>query len=131
MSNMKLANGYTFPIEDGTNISNIIHMAVNEEAAMDVCAELTNENLKHVEFRNDKDAVTGSYDYLASIENPTRQTQDDGTTVKVCIFLREKDALEIRLDEIEERQRQIIETQETQDGAIEDIGIVLSDLVEG
>ena len=131
MSNMKLANGYTFPIEDGTNLSNIIHMAVNEEAAMDVCAELTNENLKHVEFRNDKDAVTGSYDYLASIENPTRQTQDDGTTVKVCIFLREKDALEIRLDEIEERQRQIIETQETQDGAIEDIGIVLSDLVEG
>lgn len=131
MSNMKLANGYTFPIEDGTNISNIIHMAVNEEAAMDVCAELTNENLKHVEFRNDKDAVTGSYDYLANIENPTRQTQDDGTTVKVCIFLREKDALEIRLDEIEERQRQIIETQETQDGAIEDIGIVLSDLVEG
>lgn len=131
MSNMKLANGYTFPIEDGTNISNIIHMAVNEEAAMDVCAELTTENLKHVEFRNDKDAITGSYDYLANIENPTRQTQDDGTTVKVCIFLREKDALEIRLDEIEERQRQIIETQETQDGAIEDIGIVLSDLVEG
>lgn len=131
MSNMKLANGYMFPIEDGTNISNIIHMAVNEEAAMDVCAELTNENLKHVEFRNDKDAITGSYDYLANIENPTRQTQDDGTTVKVCIFLREKDALEVRLDEIEERQRQIIETQETQDGAIEDIGIVLSDLVEG
>lgn len=131
MSNMKLANGYMFPIEDGTNISNIIHMAVNEEAAMDVCAELTNENLKHVEFRNDKDAITGSYDYLANIENPTRQTQDDGTTVKVCIFLREKDALEIRLDEIEERQQQIIETQETQDGAIEDIGIVLSDLVEG
>lgn len=131
MSYLKLTNGYSFPIEDGTNIYNIIHMAVNEEAAMDVCAELTNENLKHVEFRNNEDAVTGSYDHLTNIENPTRQTQDDGTTVKVCIFLREKDALEVRLDEIEERQRQIIETQETQDGAIEDIGIVLSDLVEG
>jgi len=131
MSNMKLANGYTFPIEDGASISDIVHMAVDEEAALDVCEELTDENLRHVEFRDVNDIVIGSYDYLAKIENPTRQTQDDGITVKVCICLRQKDTVEIRLDEIEERQRQIIETQEIQDGAIEDIGIALSDLAEG
>lgn len=131
MSNMKLANGYTFPVEDGASISNIVHMAIDEDAALDVCAELTDENLRHVEFLDVNNIVIGSYDYLAKVENPTRQTQNDGVTVKVCIHLREKDAMEIRLDEIEERQRQIIETQEIQDGAIEDIGTALSDLVEG
>ena len=131
MDKLKFADDTVINIEDGASLSDIIHIAQTEADALLVCGKVTDENLRHVEFLNMNDTIIGSYDYLAKIENPTRQTQDDGTSVKVCIRLRQKDAMEIRLDEIEERQRQIIETQEIQDGAIEDIGMVLSDLAEG
>ena len=64
----------------------------------------------------------GIYDNLIADHAPTRQTLEDGG-VLVVISLREKTAVELRLDALEE-------SQETQDGAIADIGQALSDMVE-
>lgn len=123
MSYIKLADGTQFLVEDGASLDHIEHIAKDEAAALAVCAKFTPENLTHVEFATaPEDEPHGVYENLALIEPPTRQTLEDGG-VLVVISLREKTAVELRLDALEE-------SQETQDGAIADIGQALSDMVE-
>lgn len=123
---MKLATGRQIEVEDGTYLGGIVHIAEDEAAAVEVCAAITPAALSHVEFcSGETGEAYGIYENLIKTAEPARQTNDDGTgTVTVTISLREKTALEKRLDALEE-------SQEIQDGAIEDIGMVLSDMAEG
>lgn len=121
---IKLHDGTTVEIEDNASFDRIVHIAANEEAAVEVCSKLTYDNLKTVEFWNGGAEMPHSvYDNLTLNYIPTRQTNVDGTVI-VVISLREKNALELRLDALEESQA-------TQDGAIEDLGAAVSDMMEG
>ena len=124
MNCLKLADGTSIPIEEGTGIDGLLHIAKDEAAALAVCAKFTPENLTHVEFATaPKDEPHGIYENLALNATPSRQDTDDGK-VLVTIRLREKTDLELRVDALEESQA-------TQDGAIEDLGLAVSDIVEG
>ena len=124
MPYIKLADSTQIPIEDGASLGRIEHIAKDETAALAVGAAFTPANLTHVEFATaPDDEPHGIYENLTLIEPPTRQDTEDGK-VLVTIRLREKTELELRVDALEESQA-------TQDGAIEDLGLAVSDMMEG
>lgn len=123
MDYIKLTDETQITIEDGASLDRIIHTAATEADATAVCAAVTAENIAHVEFYNEgAEQPYGVYDDLALNAPPTRH--DENGAVVVTISLREKTDIEKRLDALEE-------SHEIQDGAIEDIGMVLSDMAEG
>ena len=123
MDYMKLADGTQVTIEDGASLDHIKHIAETESDAVAVCAAITPANLAHVEFFNDgAEQPYGVYDDL-TLNAPSTRHDDNGAVV-VTISLREKTDIEKRLDALEE-------SQQIQDGDIEDIGMVLSDMAEG
>lgn len=119
---MKLSDGTQITIEDGASLDRIIHTAETEAEAVEVCEAITPQNLRHVEFCTADGTAYGIYNDLTANAAPMRQTLEDGG-VLVVISMREKTAVELRLDALER-------SQETQDGAIADIGQALSDIVE-
>lgn len=123
MEILKLYDGTTIPLEEGASLAEMRHIAADETAALAVCNAITPDNLRHIEFSMDGGEPHGIYDNLALIEPPTRQDTEDGK-VLVTIRLREKTDLELRVDALEESQA-------TQDGAIEDLGLAVSDMMEG
>lgn len=122
MDKLRFMDGTIIDIEDGATLFDIIHIASNEANAMFVCNKVTAENVEHLEFLHGE-LITGSYDHVI-IAAPTTREDGEGETVIVRMHFREKTDLEVRVDALEE-------SQEVQDGAIEDIGAVLSDLMEG
>lgn len=124
MDCIKLTDGTQVTIKDGASLDRIIHVSDTEADAVAVCKVVTAANLKHIEFFNEgAEQPYGVYDDLSINAAPTRQDNEDGT-VTVTISLREKTTLEKRLDALEESQA-------VQDGAIEDLGLVVSDIAEG
>lgn len=121
MDSIKLVDGTIIPIEDGASLEAVTHVATNEANAMYVCGKVTAENVEHLEFLHGE-SVTGSYDHVIIAAPTTREDGEEGAVI-VRMHFREKTDLEIRVDALEE-------SQEVQDGAIEDIGTVLSDLAE-
>ena len=122
MDYIKLTDGTQITIEDGASLDHIIHISETEADATAVCAAVIADNIAHVEFwAEDAEQPYGVYDYLALNAPPTRH--DENGAVVVTISLREKTDIEKRLDALEE-------SQEIQDGAIEDIGAALSDIAE-
>lgn len=119
MDKLKLMDGTIIDIEDGATLSDVTHIASNEANAMYVCNKVTAENVEHLEFLHGE-LITGSYDHVI-IAAPTTREDGEGETVIVRMHFREKTDLEIRVDALEEGQT-------VQDGAIEDIGAVLSDI---
>lgn len=122
MDKIKLVDGTTIDIEDGASLNNVTHIATNEANAMFVCGKITPENVEHLDFLHG-DAVTGQYDGIA-ISSPTTREDGENGTIIVRMHFREKTDVELRLNALEQ-------SQDVQDGAIEDIGTVLSDMAEG
>lgn len=122
MEKMKFYDGTEISIEDGAALDDITHIARNEADALFVCGKVTAENVSHLEFFHGE-LLIGQYDNVI-IAAPTTREDGEGETVIVRMHFREKTELELRVDALEE-------SQEVQDGAIEDIGLVLSDLAEG
>ena len=123
MDYIKLTDGTQFTIEDGASLDRIIHISATEADATAVCAAVTAENIAHVEFwAEDAEQPYGVYDDLALNAPPTRH--DENGAVVVTVSMREKTDIEKRLDALEE-------SQQIQDGANDDIGMVLSDMAEG
>jgi len=122
MDKLKFMDGTIIDIEDGATLSEVTHIATNEANALFVCGKVTAENVAHLEFYHE-DMLTGQYDNII-LAAPTTREDGEGETVIVRMHFREKTDLEIRVDALEEGQT-------VQDGAIEDIGAVLSDMAEG
>ena len=122
MDKLKFTDGTIIDIEEGASLGEVAHIATNEANALFVCGKVTAENVEHLEFLHD-DAVTGSYGHVIIAAPTTREDGENGTVV-VRMHFREKTDVELRLDALEEGQT-------VQDGAIEDIGAVLSDMAEG
>ena len=121
MDKLKFFDGTEIKIEDGATLSDVTHIATNEANALYVCGKVTSENVVTLQFLHGE-AVTGDYQNVV-IAAPTTREDGEGETVVVRMHFREKNGLELRVDALEE-------SQEVQDGAIEDIGAVLSDIVE-
>lgn len=121
MDKLKFLDGTIIDIEEGASLSEVTHIATNEANAIYVCGKVTAENVEHLEFLHGE-LITGSYDHVI-IAAPTTREDGEGETVVVRMHFREKTDVELRLDALEE-------SQDVQDGAIEDIGAVLSDIVE-
>ena len=119
MDKLRFMDGTTIEIEDGASLSNVTHIATNEANAMFVCGKVTPENVSTLQFLHG-DAVTGDYQNILIAAPTTREDGENGTII-VRMHFREKTDLEKRVDALEE-------SQEVQDGAIEDIGMVLSDM---
>lgn len=119
MDKLRFMDGTTIDIEDGASLADITHIASNEANAMFVCGKVTPENVEHLDFLHG-DAVTGSYDHIIIAAPTTREDGENGTII-VRMHFREKTDLEKRVDALEQ-------SQDVQDGAIEDIGMVLSDM---
>lgn len=122
MDKLKFYDGTIIDIEDGATLSEVTHIATNEANALFVCGKVTAENVASIQFLHG-DAVTGDYQNVI-IAAPTTRENGESETVIVRMHFREKTELELRVDALEE-------SQEIQDGAIEDIGAVLSDMAEG
>lgn len=122
MDKIKLVDGTTIDIEDGASLAEVTHIATNEANAMFVCGKITPENVEHLEFLHDE-LLTAKYDHIIIAAPTTREDGESGTII-VRMHFREKSDLEIRMDALEQ-------SQDVQDGAIEDIGTVLSDMAEG
>ena len=122
MDKLKFVDGTIIDIEEGATLSEVTHIASNEANAMFVCGKVVPGNVEHLEFYHGE-LLTGQYDNVI-IAAPTTREDGEGETVIVRMHFREKTDLEKRVDALEEGQT-------VQDGAIEDIGAVLSDLMEG
>ena len=121
MDKLKFVDGTIIDIEEGASLGEVTHIATNEANAMYVCGKVTAENVASLQFLHGE-AVTGDYQNVI-IAAPTTREDGEGETVIVRMHFREKTDVELRLDALEEGQT-------VQDGAIEDIGAVLSDIVE-
>ena len=122
MDKLKFVDGTIIDIEEGATLSEVTHIASNEANALYVCGKVTAENVASLQFLHGE-AVTGDYQNVV-IAAPTTREDGEGETVVVRMHFREKTDVELRLDALEEGQT-------VQDGAIEDIGAVLSDMAEG
>lgn len=122
MDKLKFMDGTVIDIEDGATLSEVTHIASNEANALCVCGKVTPENVASIQFLHGE-AVTGDYRNVIIAAPTTREDGENGTVV-VRMHFREKTDVELRLDALEEGQT-------VQDGAIEDIGAVLSDMAEG
>lgn len=122
MDKLKFADGTLIDIEEGASLAEVTHIASNEANAMYVCGKVTADNVSHLEFFHGE-LLTGQYDNVI-IAAPTTREDGEGEQVVVRMHFREKTDVELRLDALEEGQT-------VQDGAIEDIGAVLSDMAEG
>ena len=121
MDKLKFIDGTIIDIEDGATLSEVTHIATNEANAMYVCGKVTAENVASLQFLHGE-AVTGDYQNVVIAAPTTREDGEEGAVI-VRMHFREKTDVELRLDALEEAQT-------VQDGAIEDIGAVLSDIVE-
>ena len=120
-----LKDGSAINIESGASLSQI---GVVSATKVDMTATwdlLTTANLKYVQVKNSEDAVIGEYSDLM-LEEETSRIQNDGT-ILTYFRLRQKTEVEILREEVEALKA----GQEIQDGAISDLGTVVSDIVEG
>ena len=122
MDKLKFTDGTIIDIEEGASLAEVTHIANNEANALYVCGKVTAENVASLRFLHG-DAVTGDYQNVIIAAPTTREDGEEGAVI-VRMHFREKTDVELRLDALEEGQT-------VQDGAIEDIGAVLSDIVEG
>ena len=122
MDKLKFLDGTIIDIEEGASLGEVTHIATNEANALFVCGKVTAENVASLQFLHGE-AVTGDYQNVVIAAPTTREDGEEGAVI-VRMHFREKTDVELRLDALEEGQT-------VQDGAIEDIGAVLSDMAEG
>lgn len=121
MDKLKFFDGTVIDIEDGATLSEVMHIASNEANALYVCGKVTAENVSTLQFLHGE-AVTGDYQNVIIAAPTTREDGENGTVV-VRMHFREKTDLELRVDALEE-------SQEVQDGALEDLGAAVSEMAE-
>ena len=124
MNHMTFKDGTKIQIEEGATLDHIVYAAKNEADALYVCEKCTADNVSEITFSQPDEEgasiVTGEYTGLVLNGAPTRQTNEDGLTVTVVISLHEPTELELRVAALEE-------SQQVQDGAIDDLATVLSE----
>ncbi len=116
-----LKDGSAVELEAGASLGSLQVVSANKAGMVDVWDKLTADNLSNVRIKNSSGLTVGTYTDLVLVSE-TSTVQPDGS-VFTSFCLREKDALEKRLDAVEEGQS-------VQDGAIIDMAEVLSTVAE-
>ena len=96
---------------------------------VDTWCRLTPDNLSAVTIKNGDGVAVGSYAGLV-LENETSTILEDGS-VLTSFNLREKTDIEKRLDTLEQGQQIQDEVIQTHNAAIEDVGEIMSNMLEG
>lgn len=124
MDKMILTDKTEVVIKEGSSLNNITTEVESFEALGNVAEALKKEgNLGIVQFLSGENVV-GNYSDMV-LESPLfREVDKQGETVTAVFALREKTNVEKRLDALEAGKS-------IQDGAIEDLGNVVSELSEG
>jgi hypothetical protein len=112
----------TLEIESGATLSSITVLSSTKEEMVEKWDKLTKENLSSVEIKNSDDVLIARYENLILV-NETSVVLEDGS-ISTEFHLREKTDIEKLQDEV----NKLKEGQEIQDGAIEELGNVVSDI---
>jgi hypothetical protein len=124
MEKIVLKDNTEIEIKSGASLGSITAVVVDFAELGTIAGQITTpENLDSVRFKTDN-TVTGEYTGM-KLETPIFKAVDiqDGK-VLATFSIREKTEIEKRLDALESGQQ-------LQDGAIGDLGNVVSDIVEG
>ncbi len=125
METIKLANGVSVDILDGATLNHTVIVA-NDFTTLGTIANalINNNSLKTVQYISNNEVVGEYSDML--LESPLFSNVYFGTDGKVnaTISIREKTDIEKRLEALEAGQQ-------VQDGAITDLGDVVSAIAEG
>ena len=115
----------TLEIEAGASLSAITVLSSTKEEMIEKWDKLTKENLSSVEIKNSDDVLIARYENLILV-NETSVILEDGT-ISTSFNLREKTDVE----KLQEEVAMLKEGQEVQDGAIADLGEVVSEIATG
>ena len=119
---MILKDGTTVELEAGAPLAAIQVAAADRTAMLQVWQKLTEENLAEVQIKNGSGLTVGTYTDLMLVSETS--TVDADGAVTTTYNLREKSAIEKRLDSVETGQK-------IQDGAIGDLGETVGAFAEG
>lgn len=108
-------------LETGASLSALQVLSPNKAAMLTTWEKLTPYNLSSVQMQNGEDLTVGRYTDLILVSETSVIQDDGGILTTYC--LREKTAIEKRLDALEQGQ-------EVQDGAIGDIAAATSTIAE-
>jgi len=125
-----LADGSIISFAEDRGIGDIIAIYATMEAAQVDEARITPANVAHIQTTTDNGDPIGEYFNLIIDSTEIVPIYDDEETVssyEFHIHLREKTAVEI----LTERVDALEESQAIQDGAIDDLGGAVSELMEG
>ena len=122
MNKIKFSNGTTYDINEGASLGRIEIPTTLDGISGIVSTISESGNLDTVQFLNGEQ-VTGNYEDMV-LTNPVCHIETSGDAVTVVIAIREKTDVEKRLEALEAGQ-------EIQDGAIGDLGEVVSELAGG
>lgn len=125
-----LADGSVINFAEDRGIGDIIAIYATMEAAQVDEVKITPANVAHIQTTTDNGDPIGEYFNLVINSTEIVPVYDDEETVssyELHIHLREKTAVEV----LTERVDALEESQETQDGAIDDLGGAVSELMEG
>ena len=119
---MILKDGTTVELEAGASLAAIQVAAADRTAMLQVWQKLTEENLAEVQIKNGSGLTVGTYTDLMLVSETS--TVDADGAVTTTYNLREKSAIEERLDSVETGQK-------IQDSAIGDLGETVGAFAEG
>lgn len=119
-----LADGSVINIKEGRNLSSIGVVSSTKEDMLSVWNQLTKENLKNVQLKNNDDVIIAKYSNLI-LENEISKEQEDGS-IFTYFRLREKTEVEILKEEVAALKSSMV----INDGAIMELGTVINDMVE-
>lgn len=124
MNTFIFADNTEFEIKEGASLGDITATILDFETLGNLAVKLTTAgNLDNVQFKTG-DTVTGKYTDM-KLERPVFRNVDViNNHVEATFSIREKTETEKRLDALES-------VQEIQDGAIGDLGMVVSEITEG
>ncbi|HJD45940.1 MAG TPA: hypothetical protein H9909_03775 [Candidatus Mediterraneibacter norfolkensis] len=124
MSKIILADTTSYEISEGASLQAVELIVDSYSDLKEVESALkTSGNLESVQF-SDTIGVTGEYQYLKLTSDVFDSVKTDGDKVKATIRLTNMSDLEISVLELQKGQS-------VQDGAIADLGTVVSDIAGG
>ena len=115
----------TIEIEAGASLSDITVLSSTKEEMIEKWDALTKDNLSAVEVKNSEDVTIATYTELILVSE-TSVILEDGA-ISTSFNLREKTDIE----KLQEEVALLKEGQEVQDGAISDLGTVVSEIATG
>lgn len=111
-------------LEPGSALHDLKVLSATKQDMLAAWSRFTGDNLKAVQIKNSDGIIIGNYENLV-LESETSKVLPDGT-ISTSFHLREKSELEL----LQERVAAVEESERVHDGAIADLGEVVSGIAE-